>query len=454
MSKKIVAISIMGIISISFPSLKLNAQSWNQAAIDYWTPERQRGTVRSGSDHINSQYAGPSEAEKAEAMKKDAEKKRKEEASDLNYQGLQAYNRQDYKMALRFFQAALNKIPNNSDYSGNLKSAQDQIAAKNKKEEDDKFLKENNEVRTRIPDDKEGKIGIPESESDDGKIGMPDPPKKTSVVPIYTYQDMNPQIVKYLKSLDNSKVPDFTWDEIVQMNIDGLKEEQEKKEFYLWGCNAVIDVFELFGKVSSGMYVSCKVALILFIKPANAAINEAEILVFKQNLMCEKTLSLLKDPVKGPQLTSIIKTLRENKPLDADVNPELIKFAYAILDPTLGNSGTKIMWSKMLSRDATHAYVNKAVNGAAELVSHGLRGKAALEAQNCFNGLNKINNQILSGEKLLNTEATEFEKPFVKFQIEKLERQMESFHGIPTGIFNVIDDALDRFHDYMLDKKK
>jgi hypothetical protein len=432
-------------------------------------PTNNNNTRNNNNNTNNSQPAGPTAAEIAAQKAKEEQERLDAESRDFNKQGLAAFDRGDYESAIHYFENALSDMPDYAVYAENIQSAKNCLAAKKKKEEYDKFQRDKNGILTRLPNDPSAKMGFSDSKSEDSKIGLHDAKDGDSELglpdskgdnaalglPDYVnnkpaanlkntdYNGLNPQLAKYMREADNIKVPDFTWDDILEMKVDGLRKGQDKTEYYWLNSNVVIDVFDLSGAISPGQRIAGKVALFLFVKPSSKAVNEAEILIFKQNAVCEKALNLLKDPVKGPELTSIIKSLRENKPLAEDASPEMIRFANAILDPALGNSSVKIMWSKMLSKQAGSAYVNEAIKGLAEITNEIGREKATHWAQNRFEALHIINEDIiyqksLLGEGKLNTSIGDT-------WLEIQEKKMGPFNRIPNAVYN----ALNNFQDYM-----
>jgi len=444
-----------------FNSTQMKGQSFGdiiQACHDL--RDRSSNQNYNNNNYSHSEYSGPTQAQIAAQQAAREKQIREKEAKDLNQTGLDAFVRGDYKTALKYFKNALQKMPDNSSFSYNIRITKEEIAKEEEREKYEEFQRNKNGINERWKGENQNKIGLDKRESskfgldkksnsnfgldnkDNSHFGLTNSRPILNKLRITDYNDLNPQIAKYMREADNVKVPEFTWDEILQMNIDGLRKNQEKKEYYLYGSKAVIDVFNLFDALSPGQELAVKVALELFIKPTSAGMNEAEILIFKQTAMREKVLSILKDPVKGPQLTSIIKTLREHKPLGIDVNPEQIRFANAVLDPKLGNSSTKIMWSAMLSNEAVSAYVNTAVKAAAGFFSDGLLGKIRMETQNRFASLRDINDKIILGEQYLNT-ANEFEKPIIEYQIGILEKRMGAFNKVPDVVNTCISDFAD-----------
>jgi hypothetical protein len=94
------------------------------------------GSADAGGNNNGGGYSGPSQADIAAQQAAAAQKKLKDEAFDLNNQGIDAYNRHDYETALKYFQDALEKSPDDVNIATNVQNAKDQIAAKKQREQE------------------------------------------------------------------------------------------------------------------------------------------------------------------------------------------------------------------------------------------------------------------------------------------------------------------------------
>jgi len=101
----------------------------------------------------NSQPSGPTAAEIAARQAEDARNQRITEASNLNDQGIEAYNAGDYQTAIRDFQDALDKMPDDATIKANLQKAKDQVAylaAAKKQMEEEAFNKNKTETLNQL----------------------------------------------------------------------------------------------------------------------------------------------------------------------------------------------------------------------------------------------------------------------------------------------------------------
>ena len=134
--------------------------------------------------------------------------------------------------------------------------------------------------------------------------------------------------------------------------------------------------WDLAGKVGQKTLLpSCKVLLIagkLFI----AGEDGAYVHLVKQDKVYEAALHHLKKPETTRSLPIFVRDLKEYGRPPASAGPEMVRAARAILDPSLGSSGTRIAWDSMLSPEAKAAMVRKTcLEVGAELV--GDRGRGA-----------------------------------------------------------------------------
>lgn len=83
--------------------------------------------------------------------------------------------------------------------------------------------------------------------------------------------------------------------------------------------------------------------------------DAADVYLMKQNETYETALKLLKGKDTRQEFSEIVRALRHGEPLKPASPPEMIAAARAILDPKLGNSGTRIAWSAMWSPEAKRA---------------------------------------------------------------------------------------------------
>src|SRR5262249_42201132 len=82
-------------------------------------------------------YNGPSAADIAAQQAAAAQQQRQSEAHELNQQGLDAFNSGDYQTAIKYFQDALDKAPDDSVIQGNIQKANEEIAARKQRQQQD-----------------------------------------------------------------------------------------------------------------------------------------------------------------------------------------------------------------------------------------------------------------------------------------------------------------------------
>ena len=95
-------------------------------------------------------------------------------------------------------------------------------------------------------------------------------------------------------------------------------------------------------------------------KTVIAAADGADVYLVKQTELYEEASKYLKDSKTRLRFTELVRNIKANKPLPEDANVQMVRAAYAILDPKLGNSGTRIAWDAMFSPEASRAALTQA----------------------------------------------------------------------------------------------
>jgi hypothetical protein len=138
-----------------------------------------------------------------------------------------------------------------------------------------------------------------------------------------------------------------------------------------------VAVCEVTGALAGNALPLAKIVLVTgeaFIAMQDAA----DVYLVQQDNISVQALRWLKDKDTAPAFTRIIRALKEKKPLPKNLPPEMVSTARAILDPRLGNSGSRIAWGAMWSPEARKAGIMKAwIALGGELLGHGVEGIAA-----------------------------------------------------------------------------
>lgn len=343
-----------------------------------------------------------------EELRKNREAKDLKEASeDANDKGIDCYKRKDWNCAIKYFSEALDYDEENGDANDNLKKAYEEARK-----------------------EKEAMI------------------KKAMIeVPVTQVNSFDEKYRNYMKEIDNIVVPPPSWESMIAMQAEQIRIGQKNENYLIVGSNAFAAAFDVVNKTpvtksGTALLVAFKM-LVIGAKSTIAAQQEAEIIIFTKNATYERVLLLLKDKKQGPQIVSIIKNLRENKPPPQDVSPDLIRLVIATQQPEKGISSVRLVMNAMLSKEAKGAFFQTAQMEAMEMVSSGIRGIAGTTIQNRFSALREVNEKINIGQKYLSEEKNPLAKSLIQNQLEKLEKKMQPFEQIPEQIlslFSLYDD--------------
>ena len=343
-----------------------------------------------------------------EELRKNRDAKDLKEASeDANDKGIDCYKRKDWNCAIKYFSEALDYDEENGDANDNLKKAYEEARK-----------------------EKEAMI------------------KKAMIeVPVTQVNSFDEKYRNYMKEIDNIVVPPPSWESMIAMQAEQIRIGQKNENYLIVGSNAFAAAFDVVNKTpvtksGTALLVAFKM-LVIGAKSTIAAQQEAEIIIFTKNATYERMLLLLKDKKQGPQIVSIIKNLRENKPPPQDVSPDLIRLVIATQQPEKGISSVRLVMNAMLSKEAKGAFFQTAQMEAMEMVSSGIRGIAGTTIQNRFSALREVNEKINIGQKYLSEEKNPLAKSLIQNQLEKLEKKMQPFEQIPEQIlslFSLYDD--------------
>jgi hypothetical protein len=349
-------------------------------------------------------YTGPSPEE---LKRKREEKDLREASDDAVDKGVDCYNKRDWTCAIRWFREALEYDPDNGDASYNLNKAID-----NAKRDEQELIK---------------KAIIEKTD----QVAPPDP-----------YRNLNEQCRKYMKEADNIVVPPPSWESMIATQAEQVRIGHKKENYLLVGANTFVTAFDIVSSTpaTSGGKVLKEAFKILVVgaKATIAAQQEADIVVFTKNATYERMLLLLKDPKQGPQVVSVMKLFNENKPIPANLNPEIVRLVKACRQPDQGSSSVHLAMNALLSKEAKAAFFQTVNMELMDRVSGKLRDVVGTTVQNRFKALREVNEKITEGQDFLKKETDPLNKSLIAAQLEKLEKKMTPVKEIPEHIFNML----------------
>lgn len=120
----------------------------------------------------------------------------------------------------------------------------------------------------------------------------------------------------------------------------------------------VIAGWEMTGTLSGSLCSPYKIVLIAG-KTVIAGEDGAYLHLVKDEENYDAALRFLKNPEQRQTFARLVQDIRENRPLPASANADMVKAARAITDPKLGNSAESIAFDAMLSKEAVSAMFRK-----------------------------------------------------------------------------------------------
>ncbi len=371
-------------------------------------------------------YYPPVATKTPEQIRKEREEKDLQEAAeDANDHGIECYERKDWITAINYFKVALEYVPGFEDAVYNLRKAEQKLEEERQRLEEERLRKEKEE------EEKQKQL----AEQSIQTVNLP------------------PTLSKYMEQADKIIVPPPSWESNIEEQVTQIRLGQNGESNLMLANNVLLAAFD---QVCTTKGLDLKVKLLLIgAKSGFAALDEAEIVAFRQNAWYERTLQVLKDKKQGPLLIEAIKALREKKPMPPGITPELTKMAKATQDPSLGNSSVHMSLSALLSKESKAAFFQTFKMEAIGLISEKIsgvgdefKGEAREFLEKRITGLKEVNNLIDLGGKLAdnfnkgieladNNQGSLF-KTMIENKRNDLERNIQPLKTIPEAIINVM----------------
>ena len=295
-----------------------------------------------------------SDAIRAAAAAAAAAAERKRKADEADQQGLEAANRGDWREAANRFMEALVFAPDSPEIRAHLDRANTALADAGSAAEilalrqriEDAIAAANIKVlRERLEDDVAAQRLTAMSENLWRGAGSAAP--------------TNEQIAAIVREIRKIQVPPPILPQEASIAIGQLAPGDKTSQKILLGLEigvATADVLETIGEKTLP-WVKLIVATG---KTVIAAEDAADVYLVKQTAVYEKALKHLRDEKGRKEFTTIVRALKEHRPVPETAKIEMVRTAEAILDPKLGNSGIRIAWNAMLSPEARRAAVTEA----------------------------------------------------------------------------------------------
>jgi hypothetical protein len=204
--------------------------------------------------------------------------------------------------------------------------------------------------------------------------------------------DLNAEVARIVRGIRKIQVPPPIPPEDAAIAFGELAPNDVTSKRVLEGLEQGIAVVSLKGTLG-GVLLPGKLILATG-KTFIAAENAADLYLVSQNDIYEQALRYLKDENTRMKFTGIIRSMKEGKPVGEDASIGMVRAAQAILDPKRGNSGTRIAWDAMFSREACRAAVTQASIEMGGMIMGEAVGMAA--------------NRVLAAQQPAFREATDF----------------------------------------------
>jgi hypothetical protein len=183
------------------------------------------------------------------------------------------------------------------------------------------------------------------------------------------------QVEEIARGLRTAEVPPAVSTD--QLSIR-LRLKDRKSERILLGTEVGVAVADITALRIAGQGFTVWPKLILATgRTVIAMEGGADVYLVKQDEVYEQALRWLKDKNTSRTFSEAVQALREHKPLRRGISAEMARTAKAIIDPNLGNSGKRIAWGAMGSREAYVAGLRRAcAELGAGLIGKGVEGYA------------------------------------------------------------------------------
>ena len=365
-----------------------------------------------------TRYIPPVATKTQQQIREEAEKKDLQEAAEeANDQGDKYYGKKDWATAINYFKVALEYAPDYKDAIYNLKKAEGKLEEERQLMEAERRRKEEEEKQKQLVDQTIQTVTLP------------------------------PALSKYMEEADKIIVPPPSWESNIEEQVRQIRLGQNDENGLITYKNIVIAAFEQASDLNKGDKFLFKLLLICD-KATNAALDEANIVAFRQNAWYERTLQVLKDPKQAPLLIAAIKALREKKPMPAGVTPEIEKMAKATQDPSLGNSSAQMAMSAFLSKESKAAVIQTIKMEAMSLVCDEIKDEAWKYLEDRVPVLKMVNEKIKTGKDLMRSIDKGIEladksqaplfKSIIQTKIDELQKNIQPIKPIPEAILNVM----------------
>jgi hypothetical protein len=189
----------------------------------------------------------------------------------------------------------------------------------------------------------------------------------SAVKPVWNAQITDPQVKKFAKHLGSVVPPLPIPKEEVALDWKKIYLNDDR---LLNTSNYVVAAWEmagLIGKANVGVKL-----LLIGGKTLIAGENGAYIYLVKKDQDYDAALGYLKNPGQSQQFAHLVQDVRQNRPLPAWADPDMVRAARTITDPKQGDIPAMV-WDSMTSREALSAMLRKAsIEATSEVVSYGI----------------------------------------------------------------------------------
>ncbi len=283
------------------------------------------------SDTPGGVPSGPS----PEEVKQQQERARLKAKAWSSDEAMDYFDRKDWDNAIRSFEEALERDPDDPDLNNWLKRTQ---AEKAKAQMPVLALPAQEEFRQ--AQEKMAKIAAEQSAEE-------------------RRAQQNSQIAAIVRGIKGIKVPPPISSEDAAIAFGQIAPGDHTSKNVIFGAEVGVAVADVFGKIGKSPLNRTKLIFAVgetFI----AAVDGADVYIVRQNETYEKALRYLKDASTRQDFTAIVRAIKEHRPISENASIEMVRAAQAILNPKLGNSGMRIAWDAMLSPEARNAAMTRA----------------------------------------------------------------------------------------------
>ena len=292
----------------------------------------------------------------------------REEADAACRHGLALLKAKEYDKAIAEFEKALRSWPDHEDAKAKLGEAR---ALKEKHQKLDRSIKQSLSRLAHSLGDLTGESTLTRADGETPGIGG-------SGLDIFRENEpiTDPQIAGIMRKLNDIEVPEPLSPDEALIEFSRVTPDDLTVERVLTYTDQGVVIFNVSQLMLAGKALGWVPTAVLSTgKTFIAGQEAADLYLLKKGAACERALRYLRDDRTAVQFANIVHALRQKKPLPRDAKPQMVSAAEAIVDPSNGQTGTRMAWNSLWSPEAKRAMLSRAtIEIGMDLIARGTEG--------------------------------------------------------------------------------